>query len=166
VTRRSLIACGAALTAHGLLAAGAEIQLSLSLEKKQYRSGEPILLTWTLENLGPRPMSVIAYEDAGGGRQYSCLSLHVSIGGGPALEAPTAFPSTAVRPVWKQIPSREALEQDLELDRSLALMVPKPGPGKYHLTAQYSLEATTSPAGDPAWNGHTTPATLDFEILP
>lgn len=142
------------------------MRLSLSLEKKQYRSGEPILLTWTLQNMGPRPLSVIAYEQAGGGKQFSGLSLHVSISGGPARPAPTSFPTSAVRPVWKQLASGETLDQDLELDRSLALMVPKPVPGKYHLTAQYSLQATTSPAGDPAWNGQTAPAAVEFEIVP
>jgi hypothetical protein len=166
VTRRSLIACGAALAAHQLLAADAEMRLSLSLEKKQYRSGEPILLTWTLQNVGPRPLSVIAWEQAGGGKQFSGLSLQVSIGGGPARPAPTSFPTSAVQPVWKQIASGETLEQQLQLDRSLVLMAPKPGPGKYHLAAQYSLQATTSPEGDPAWNGRTAPATIDFEILP
>jgi len=141
------------------------MRLSLRLEKKQYRSGEPILLTWILENGGPRPLSVIAYEQAGGGKQYSGLTLEVSVGGGLARQAPTSFPTGAVQPVWKQIPSGETLEQELELDRSLALMVPKPGPGKYHLTAEYSLQATTSPAGDPAWNGRTAPASVDFEIV-
>jgi hypothetical protein len=68
--------------------------------------------------------------------------------------------------VWKQLASLETLDQDLELDRSLALMVPKPGPGKYRLTAQYSLQATASPAGDIAWNGQTAPATIEFEIVP
>ena len=142
------------------------MRLTLSLPKKQYRSGEPILLTWTLENVGPRPLSVIAYELAGGGRQFSCLSLQVSVAGGAARPAPTAFPSSAVRPVWKQLASGETLDQDLELDRSLALMAPKTAPGKYLLTAQYSLQATTSPAGDPAWNGRTAAATVEFEILP
>ncbi len=141
------------------------MRLTLKLPKKQYRSGEPILLAWSLENVGPRPLSVIAYELAGGGRQFSSLSLEVSVGGGAARPAPTAFPSSAVRPVWKQLASGETLDQDLELDRSLALMVPKPVAGKYHLTAQYSLQATTSPAGDVAWNGRTAPATIDFEIL-
>jgi hypothetical protein len=161
-----LIASCAALAARGLRAADAEMRLTLSLPKKQFRSGEPILLAWTLENVGPRPLSVIAYELAGGGRQFSGLSLQVSVGGGPAREAPTAFPSSAVRPVWKQLASGETLPQDLELDRSLALMVPKPGSGKYRLTAQYSLQATTSPAGDTAWNGRTAPATVEFEIVP
>jgi len=160
-----LIASCAALAAHGLQAADAEMRLTLKLAKKQYRSGEPILLTWTLENVGPRPLSVIAYELAGGGRQFSGLALQVSVGGGTARPAPTAFPSSAVRPVWKQLASGETIDQDLELDRSLALMVPRPGPGKYHLTAQYSLQATTSPAGDPAWNGRTAPATIDFEVV-
>jgi hypothetical protein len=142
------------------------MRLSLSLAKKQYRSGEPILLTWTLENVGPRPLSVIAYEQAGGGRQFSGLSLQVSIGGGPARPAPTSFPASAVQPVWKQLASGETLDQDFELDRSLGLMVPRPGPGHYRLSAQYSLQATTSPAGDPAWNGRTAPATVEFEIAP
>jgi hypothetical protein len=160
-----LLAGGAALAARGLAAANFEMRLSLSLPKKQYRAGEPILLTWTLENVGPRPLSVVAYEQTGSGRQYSDLSLQVSIDGGPARPAPTSFPTSAVRPVWKQLASLETLDQDLELDRSLALMVPKAGPGKYHLTARYSLQATASPAGDTAWNGETAPATVEFEIV-
>jgi hypothetical protein len=142
------------------------MRLSLSLPKKQYKPGEPILLTWTLENVGPRPLSVIAYEQTGSGRQYSGLSLQVSIDGGPDRQAPTSFPTSAVRRVWTQIPSLETLDQDLELDRSLALMDPKPGPGKYRVTARYSLQATASPEGDTAWNGQTAPAAVEFEIVP
>lgn len=141
------------------------MRLSLRLEKKQYRVGEDIALTWTLENASPRPLAVIAYEQGGGGRQYSGLSLQVSVGGGPPRPAPTSFPSSAVQPVWSKIASGDVLEQEINLARSLALMVPRPGPGTYRLTAEYTLRATTSPAGDPAWNGRTAPATVDFEIV-
>lgn len=141
------------------------MRLSLRLPKKQYRAGEPILLTWTLENASPRPLAVVAYEESGGGREYSGLSLQVSVGGGAARPAPTSFPSSAVRPVWSQLASGETLDQELDLSRSLALMVPKPGPGNYHLAAEYTLRATTSPSGDVAWNGRTAPATIDFDIV-
>jgi hypothetical protein len=88
------------------------------------------------------------------------------VGGGPSRPAPTSFPSSAVQPVWRQIATGETLDQEIDLAKSIALMVPAPGPGAYWLTAEYTLRATTSPEGDPAWNGQTAPATVEFELLP
>jgi hypothetical protein len=155
-----------ALAARNSGAADGDLRLTIHLAKSKFRAGEAIPLEWTLENLSPQPVNVIAFHQAGGGPQFQELSLHLSSGGGAPRPIPTAFLSGAIRPVWRPIAPGAQLKQEMDLARSLAMMVPRVRPGSYRLTAEYAMRGMPSPEGQPSWSGRTAAASANFEIVP
>jgi hypothetical protein len=146
-----------------LLSAAEDLRLILVPTSKSFPLGDPIRITWLLENRSKNVLSVVAYREAGSTPQFDELSLSVSRNNGPWQTVSFSAPRAATRIVWRDLDPGATLFQQFDLAAAMGASGIKVEPGAYRLKGEYTLGAMRTDSGRPSWSGHVaTDQNADF----
>jgi hypothetical protein len=148
-----------------MLQAAEELHLLLVPGGKSFHAGDPIRITWLLENRSKNTQSVIAFHDSGNLAQFDELSLQVSRNNGPWQAVSLARPGTVARVVWRDLQPGATLFQQFDLAAAMSVSGLKLDPGTYRLKGEYALASLRTDAGRPSWSGHVaTDQIVTFDV--
>ncbi|MBL8234005.1 MAG: hypothetical protein JNL98_36250 [Bryobacterales bacterium] len=167
----------------GACVASGQMDLTLLTSQKTYKAGEPVLLTWKLQNSSRQPWIVFSHTATPGGDHYDTLTLEIE-GPGGKRRMVLMDQRTASKQVACQLESGSSLENTLDLVRWTGSYSYPLTPGAYSISARYEMtkdhgasirmaEVQSCAGGQPvrgakasAWTGSAAAPKISFSITP
>lgn len=165
LNRRTFLIAGLTEASALILSAAEDLHLMLVPTGKSFHLGDPIRITWLLENRSKNVLSVVAYRKAGSMPHFDELSLSVSRNNGAWQPVSLSAPRSGAQIVWRDLDPGTTLFQQFDLAAAMSASGIKIEPGAYRLKGEYKLGAMRTDSGRPSWSGHVaTDQPADFTV--